>query len=137
MLVLYETPAGYALFKLQKSTISDDIQDYFTSSESTNKVISLLAFEKFNNTTEALSNVTALIEGKLSKNLKSFLDLNLKKSDTLVVADQKLASSIAKKMGVSVLSDSTTNELYRGIRSQIASLIVGLPEQDMNQMILG
>jgi nucleolar protein 58 len=48
-----------------------------------------------------------------------------------------LASSIAKKMNISVISDSSTNEVMRGIRSQISSLISGLPSSDMNAMILG
>ena len=98
-------------------------------------------FSKFENTTEALSAVTAIVEGKMSKCLKSFLKKGLLESDlkneTLIVGDAKLGSSIAKKMGIKIISDSTSNELIRGIRSQLTSLISGLAESDMNAMILG
>ncbi len=98
------------------------------------------AFSKFENTTDALSACTALVEGKISKNLKSFLTAELSEKDlkdTLLVNDAKLGSSIAKKMGINVLSDSTSMELFRGIRSQLSSLITGLQEEDMNAMVLG
>jgi nucleolar protein 58 len=100
----------------------------------------LKAFSKFENTTDALSACTALVEGKISKNLKSFLTAELSEKDlkdTLLVNDAKLGSSIAKKMGINVLSDSTSMELFRGIRSQLSSLITGLQEEDMNAMVLG
>ena len=139
MLVLYETPAGYALFKLldQEKLKSNDLFEDFSSAEKANKAVKLKAFTKFENTTDALSAVTALVEGKMSKNLKSFLGEHVKEKDSLVVGDAKLGSSIAKKMGINVISDSQVNELYRGIRSQLTSLITGLPEEDMNAMILG
>ncbi|KAJ3368844.1 Nucleolar protein 58, partial [Kappamyces sp. JEL0680] len=102
--------------------------------------IKLKAFSKFENTTDALSAVTALVEGKLAKNLKEFLSKELVGSDlkdTLAVADAKLGSAIAKKFGINVVSDQAVNEVYRGIRSQLSSLITGLAESDMNAMVLG
>jgi len=38
---------------------------------------------------------------------------------------------------MNVISDAATNELMRGIRNQLASLIGGLPEADMKSMVLG
>jgi nucleolar protein 58 len=58
-----------------------------------NNSLKLKAFAKFENTTEALSAVTALVEGKMSKSLKSFLKDELSDKDlksTLVVGDAKL-----------------------------------------------
>lgn len=80
------------------------------------------------------------MEGKISKNLKSFLtteftDKDLK--DTLAVADAKLGSAIAKKLGIKVVSDQAVNEVFRGIRGQLSNLIAGLAESDMNAMVLG
>ncbi|KAI8923515.1 hypothetical protein BC831DRAFT_470734 [Entophlyctis helioformis] len=143
MLVLFETPAGYALFKLlddAKLASPDELQKDFETPALANKTVKLKAFSKFENTTDALSAVTALVEGKVSKNLKKFLsdeitDKSL--SDTLAVGDSKLATSIAKKLGIKVVSDSAVNELFRGIRSQLSSLITGLAESDMSAMILG
>lgn len=47
------------------------------------------------------------------------------------------ASSIHKKLGIEVVSDSTSLDLYRGIRSQIATLLDGLDPTDMATMSLG
>ncbi|KAJ3392420.1 hypothetical protein HDU84_004126 [Entophlyctis sp. JEL0112] len=143
MLVLFETPAGYALFKMKddsKLQDPDNISSLFTTPEQAAKTIKLKAFSKFENTTDAMSAVTALVEGKLSKSLKKFLseelsELDLK--DKLAVGDSKLATSIAKKLQINVVSDPATQELMRGIRSQLSTLISGLPESDMTAMILG
>ncbi|KAJ3196039.1 Nucleolar protein 58 [Irineochytrium annulatum] len=143
VLVLFETPAGYALFKMADSKKLDDpdnIFKYFDNPDVANKTVKLKAFSKFENTTDALSAVTALVEGKLSKSLKSFLTKELdglEANDKLLVGDSKLATSIAKKMNISVVADASSNEVMRGIRSQLAALISGLPESDMNAMVLG
>ncbi|KAJ3291868.1 Nucleolar protein 58 [Rhizoclosmatium sp. JEL0117] len=143
MLVLFETPAGYALFKMKdesKLEDPDSIFKYFESPDAAAKTLKLKAFSKFENTTDAMSAVTALVEGKLSKSLKKFLEGELSEldlKDKLAVGDSKLAASIAKKFEINVVSDSTTLELMRGIRSQITTLISGLPEADMNAMVLG
>jgi nucleolar protein 58 len=100
----------------------------------------LKAFGKFENTTDALSAVTALVEGKVSKNLKSFLEKELSQKDLkdkLAVNDSKLGAAIAKKFGINVVSDSAVNEIFRGIRMQLNSLITGLEQGDLNAMVLG
>ena len=102
--------------------------------------VKLKAFSKFENTVDALSAVTALVEGKVSKNLKSFLTTELSEKDmkeVLAVGDSKLGASISKKLGINVVADNTVNELFRGIRSQLSSLIAGLAESDMQAMVLG
>lgn len=98
MLVLFETPAGYALFKLLddgKLKNPDDLYKDFENPDQANKTVKLKAFQKFENTTDALSAVTALVEGKMSKNLKKFLsdELNEKDlKDQLAVGDSKLGA---------------------------------------------
>ncbi|TPX31733.1 hypothetical protein SmJEL517_g05004 [Synchytrium microbalum] len=143
MLVLYETPAGYALFRMAddgKLSNPDDIHKHFETPVKANETVKLKAFQKFDNTTDALSAVTALVEGKMSKNLKKFLSDELSDIDlkgTLAVGDPKLGGAIAKKLGIKVVSDSTVNELFRGIRSQLNALVSGIAEADMNAMVLG
>ncbi|KAJ2786114.1 Nucleolar protein 58 [Coemansia javaensis] len=144
MLVLYETAAGYALFKLldeSKLAKGDDLHKVFATPAAANKSVKLHAFHKFENTVDALSAVTALVEGKISKNLKQFLtgDVSEKewKKEQLAVADSKLASAISKKLGIKAVADSSVNELYRGIRSQIESLLTGISAADMAAMELG
>ena len=55
MLVLFETPAGYALFKVNdesKLASPDDLQEQFSTAEGAAKVIKLKAFSKFESTVE-------------------------------------------------------------------------------------
>ncbi|KAJ1719825.1 Nucleolar protein 58, partial [Coemansia erecta] len=144
MLVLYETAAGYALFKLlddKKLTKGDALHKEFSTPAAANKSVKLQAFHKFENTVDALSAVTALVEGKIAKNLKHFLTTDVSESEwkkeKLAVADSKLASAISKKLNINVVSDSSINELYRGIRSQIESLLTSVPAADMAAMELG
>ncbi|KAJ2727165.1 Nucleolar protein 58 [Coemansia sp. Benny D115] len=144
MLVLYETAAGYALFKLlddSKLAKGDALYKEFATPASANKSVKLHAFQKFENTVDALSAVTALVEGKIAKNLKNFLTTDVSekewKKEKLAVADSKLASAISKKLNINVVADSSVNELYRGIRSQIDSLLTSVPAADMAAMELG
>ncbi|KAK3825098.1 MAG: hypothetical protein J3Q66DRAFT_293889, partial [Benniella sp.] len=144
MLVLYETPAGYALFTLLddgKLEKPDAIWKDFETPEQAKKTIKLRQFVRFQNTTDALSAVTGLVEGKLPKNLKDFLSKEITdnkemKKESLIVGDSKLGGAIAKKLNIKVISDSTTVDLYRGIRSQLSELI-NVPSSDMSAMVLG
>jgi nucleolar protein 58 len=82
MLVLYETPAGFALFRVhdeKKFESVDDIQKAFTSPQSAQKFIKLVAFDKFKDTQEAMKAATAIVESKLSKPLKNFLKESIEK----------------------------------------------------------
>lgn len=103
MLVLHETPQGFALFALKNSALLT--AETPTSSE-IHTSLSLAAFLKFTSTTDALSAATALIDGKVNASLKDFLAANVK-NDVLVVAESKLAGSIAKKLGLEVKVEGT------------------------------
>ncbi|ORX43486.1 Nop domain-containing protein [Hesseltinella vesiculosa] len=144
MLVLYETAAGYALFKLvndAKLEKADDIWKEFETAEKANQAVKLKAFSKFENTTDALSAVTGLVEGKVPKNLKKFLESEISekemKKEKLIISDPKLGSAVNKKLGINVVSDSTVMDLYRGIREQFESLVSGLSHDDLTAMSLG
>jgi nucleolar protein 58 len=58
--------------------------------------VKLKAFKKFENTTDALSAVTGIVEGKLPKNLKKFLETEISekemKKEKLVISDPKLGT---------------------------------------------
>ena len=137
MLVLYETAAGYCLFKMNDSNLTNEVEKNFESPEKANKLLKLKAFQKFENTTDALEAVTGLVEGKVSKNLSNFIKKQVDDKEVLLVGDSKLGASITKKFGIKVMQDSTVNELYRGIRSQLQNLVVGLKSEDLNAMVLG
>lgn len=142
MFVLYETPAGYAIFKLldeKKLQEIDNLYLEFETPEQANKVVKLKHFEKFADTTEALSAATAAVEGKVSKPLKKTLK-KLVSDDVqnqLLVADAKLGSAIKDKLALQCVSNTAVQELMRCIRSQSESLLSGLPKKEMTAMALG
>ncbi|CBI34244.3 unnamed protein product, partial [Vitis vinifera] len=139
MLVLFETPAGFALFKvLDEGKLSkvEDLWKEFSSSESARQVVKLKAFSKFENTTEALSAATLLIDSKPSKGLRKFLRVHCD-GETLAVADSKLGNAIKEKLQIECVHNNAVMELMRGVRSQLTELISGLAVQDLAPMSLG
>ncbi|PHT82521.1 Nucleolar protein 58 [Capsicum annuum] len=139
MLVLFETPAGFALFKvLDEGKLSkvEDLSKEFTTSDSAGKVVKLKAFSKFENTSEALSAATLLIDSKPSKGLCKFLKSHCD-GETLGVADSKLGNAIKEKLPIECVHNNVVMELMRGLRSQLTELISGLATQDFAPMSLG
>ncbi|CAI5528919.1 unnamed protein product [Closterium sp. Naga37s-1] len=139
MLLLFETPAGFALFKVLDDKKLDKVEDiwtHFESSESASKVVKLKAFDKFENTADALGAATALVESKLSKGLKKFVKAQCQ-GETLAVADSKLGNIIKEKLGVTCVHNAAVMELMRGVRSHLSELIAGLSGTDLAPMSLG
>ena len=102
--------------------------------------VKLKAFYKFEDTVEALAATSALVESKMGKTLKSFLKTNIVKkelTDELGVADSKLGGVIKDKLGIACVANTQVNELMRGIRSQMTSLIEGLDDAQLRAMQLG
>jgi nucleolar protein 58 len=80
MYVLFETPAGFALFKVLKEgklKDTDNLHKEFATGEKANKVVKLKAFKKFKDTKEAMKSVEKLLQGQMSKTLKKFLEKNI------------------------------------------------------------
>lgn len=141
MLVLFETPAGHAIFKvLDKGKLKDvdNIYKEFETPEVAGKMVKLKSFQKFEDTTSALSAATSICDGKLDKSLRKFLAKECTGDKIkLGVGDIKLGGLIKEKLGLKCVADQTVAELTRGIRQQLASLLTGLPEKDLNAMKLG
>jgi len=148
MLVLFETPAGYSLFKVSdekklSKTDSEDIYDtFFKDSKTASKNISLLSFQPFEDTADAVAAASSLLEGKVSKSLKSFLKKKLKKAaaSSLAVADKTLGGSIKDALSVKVVNNDKTNEIFRGLRCYMDELFDtegGLSAEDLRAMQLG
>lgn len=139
MLVLFETPAGFALFKvLDEGKLSkvEDIWKDFSGADTARQVVKLKAFSKFDNTSEALEAATLLIDGKASKGLRKFLRAHCE-NETLGVADSKLGNIIKEKLNIQCVHNEVVMELMRGVRQQLMELISGLAVQDMTPMSLG
>lgn len=143
MLVLFETAAGFALFKVLdegKVKQTDDLWKEFETPTKAQKIVALKSFSKFDNTADALASATALVESKMSKDLKKFLKKNIvtaQLKDSLAVADSKLGSVIKDKLGIKCVHDNSIQELIRGIRLQLTNLVSGMSETDVNTMALG
>jgi nucleolar protein 58 len=152
MIVLFETPAGYSLFKVSNDkklakTDPDDIhKKFFSSVDDASSFVNLVSFQPFIDTADAVSAATSCIEGKVSKSLKSFLKKQMKKDlkgEQLAVADKTLAVDMKSKFdGLDVVHDAKTNELFRGIRCYLGELLESSTEaapssSDIRAMQLG
>ena len=106
MLVLFETPAGLALFKVLKEgkiKKADDLFNEFETPEKASKIVKMHAFKKFKDTKEALKTVTKMLQGKLTKKVKKFLKANCisdEVQEKIACFDKDLASVISKKLGI-------------------------------------
>lgn len=142
MLVLFETAAGYAIFKvLDESKLKevDSLYKEFETPEKAHKIVKLKHFEKFQDTTEALAAATALVEGKIGKSLKKVLKKVVAKEahEQLAISDAKLGGVIKEKLDLSCVHSPAVAELMRCIRNQMESLITGLPPREISAMSLG
>lgn len=139
MLVLFETSAGFALFKVLDEGKLNKVEDLgkdFSNAESARQVVKLKAFSKFENMSEALEATTLLIDSKPSKGLRKFLKANCD-GETLGVADSKLGNIIKEKLQIDCVHNNSVMELIRGLRTQLNELILGLAVQDLAPMSLG
>lgn len=143
MYILFETPGGFALFKVIKDKKLKDLSSLhseFETPDAASKVVKLKAFKKFKDTKEALKSLEKLIQGKMSKTLSKFLDKNIVQKgieEELLISDKKLAKTITEKLKIQVKTGDKANELLRCIRFQMSSLLEGLDDADLKQMSLG
>ncbi|GAA5832990.1 hypothetical protein JCM11251_006473 [Rhodosporidiobolus azoricus] len=142
MLVLFESAVGLALFKVKDGKLGDNLHKEFETEEGANNLVKLQAIHRFTSTATAVEDMTAIGEGKVSKSLKKFLtdeitDNKKLKNEKLAVSEPKLAGAIAKKLSLEVVSDSTVQDLYRGIRQQLHALLGDVDPRDLATMELG
>ena len=143
MYVLFETPGGFALFKVLKEGKLKDVDSLhkeFSTGDKASKVVKLKAFRKFKDTKEAMKSVEKLLKGEMSKTLKKFLDKNIVQKgveEALMLADKKLGKTITEKLGIECKTGSKANELLRCIRFQMTSLLSDLDEKELKSMSLG
>jgi len=81
-----------------------------------------------------------MIDSNLGKELKKFLKKSIKDkemSEQLAVADHKLGGLIKDKLGLNIATGEMASELFRGVRTQLDTLLTGLSESNMKQMQLG
>ncbi|KAK5019843.1 hypothetical protein BJ546DRAFT_987268 [Cryomyces antarcticus] len=142
LFILTETSAGYALLKAKDKKLlkRDDLAGDIETAEGVCSLLKLKQFQKFDSAATALNEAAALTEGKVTPMLSSLLDsIKDEKKVSLAVADPKLGNAINKlpQLQITPISDSTTAELYRSIRTHLPSLIPGLMPDDISTMSLG
>ena len=92
-------------------------------------MVKLKAFDPFENTTAAVVAATSIIDSTLDKSLKKFLKKN-NIEDELAVSDIKLGGLIKEKLDIQCVCNDSILELFRGIRTQMDSLL----DQDFTTM---
>ncbi|OAL02169.1 Nop domain-containing protein [Phaeosphaeriaceae sp. SRC1lsM3a] len=139
LFILTETSAGYALLKSKdKKLIGKD-----EAAKDTAAIVDSLKlkkFQKFENAVTALNEAAALTDGKVSSMLSNLLaELKDETKASLAVADPKLANAIAQVPGLSLklISDSSTQDVYRAIREHMTTLIPDLIPAEMDSTRLG
>lgn len=143
MLVLFESAAGYALFKLldeNKLQNSDNLFQDFETPEKASKVLKLKHFEKFENINEAVAGTLTVENDKIGKNLKRLVKKHILKDAEaeLAVADAKLGKLLKKEFDLNCVTNSSIQELMRNIRSQLDGFISPSVEAShLAQMSLG
>lgn len=106
MLLLLETPSGYALFK--KKLTNGENYDF-----------KLYSFYKYNSKIEAYKSIESLKNRKLPKSLKQFLKNSSKKDQPLVVIDRDLKKEIVRKIGPLFKKILTKKKIYRELYQKI------------------
>lgn len=140
--MLFETPAGHALFKMQEDAALRTASEGDLESEAAIKsLIQLQAFSRFTDTTTALAAATALVEGKPSKDLRKFLKKQVAPDERLAVADAKLGAALIEKTGLQCVFSTEVTKIMRAIRANIDALLEGQDEavtgSSRNAMVLG
>jgi len=118
--VLYETAAGYGLFEVtgidQIEILSPKFQKSITEFDKFSTVCKLKSFCNFSTREIALENQNDVSEGILNNLLLEFLEQNLRKNDSVSVADTSLYNSMDKITSFKVQKDNLSLEMLRGIR---------------------
>jgi len=117
------------------------LYESFQTIESAKRVVTLTDFCKFEDTKQAMKATTALLEGKIHKSLKNFVQKSVIQRDIeekIAVSDKKLGSAIREHFpNLHVVNDASVMELFRCIRFQQNDLLSNnLSAADMNQMAL-
>lgn len=141
LFVLAETPAGYGLFKAKdKKLLSrDDISTQLNGADAINSMFSLKKMVKFEDSAQALAEYTSLTDGKVTPMLQQLLDdIKEERKASLAVADPKLGAAInvLPQLNISPVSDSSTNEVFRAIKSYLPELFPELDENYLGNMAL-
>ena len=124
--VLFESPVGYTLFKIdQNEAIASNSKQFLESVKDYKKFksfVSLLAFSPFADEVEALENMNAITENAVHQTLATFLKSNLKKQKLGVISHQ-LAKAITDECNIKCTIGRELDEVFRGIRLHFTQFV--------------
>ncbi len=121
---------------MSKTSDEDLHEKFFSDPIKAKKFVSLVHFEPFADTADAVTAAASCIDGGISSGLKSFLKKQLKKSgkgDSLAILDKNMVQGIRDafpKLPCTLACDSKTHELFRGIRCHLDELLEGTSSSD-------
>jgi nucleolar protein 58 len=142
MLILFETSAGYALFKATKAgkfSSAADVAEEFRKASDPTSLVKFKAFSAFENTTDAVVAATSIIDSNMDKSLKKFLKKNIvdkEVAEELAVADSKLGGIIRDSLSIKCVHNDVVMELFRNIRQNL-DVLLDKSDGDMKAMQLG
>ncbi|KAH8683517.1 hypothetical protein BGZ61DRAFT_495911 [Ilyonectria robusta] len=149
---LYESPVGYALFKVihQQDAVGLKLKETQAAGNDLakfGKMVQLANFTPFRGHVEALENINLVSEGIVSDYLKNVLELNLPKTSgkkskvVLGVSEKNLAGAIKAEFPGLECETADTNEIVadviRGIRLHADKLLSNLKSGDVEKAGLG
>ena len=144
MLVLFETAAGYTLWRVNNTGIleKEDICSSFPNPEDAQKYLSLISFEPFTKTIESVEAMKSLQNSELTTSLNSFLKeniLNVGIKEKLTVSDTNLARLIQESLGIECISSPNQKvpEIFRFIRQNLTNLIPSISPETFRALELG
>jgi len=109
MLLLLETPGGYALFKKKKEHINSKNLNNFN----------LFSFYEYNSKTEAYKSIESLKNIQIPKNLKQFLKNCSEKEQSLIINCSNLKGNLVKKIGPFFKRILVKKKIFRKLRYDI------------------
>ena len=132
--ILYESASGYCLF--EKSEFDEagsqltKIQKSINDIDRFAKMVKLAAYQPFTTAEEALENIMAIRDLKVTATLKNFLVTHLPATKSsksqkflLGIADPKMGQEIFSETGITASFNESISELNRGLRTHFVSLM--------------
>ena len=83
MLLLFETPAGYGIFRINDKKKLESVEDIYSMFQSDNLLdnVNLECFKKFKDTENAVNSLNELQSGELPEDLRKLLKKNIIKKE--------------------------------------------------------
>jgi nucleolar protein 56 len=142
--LLFESALGYALFQRKPSEaigeLTPQVQQSFTDFAKFSTIIQLHSFLPFPSAEKALLENNSVADGELTDFLQNFIESNLPINDkhlVIGVPDDKLSNAITDALKVHCVRDSTTIELFRGIRQHFSKYLTKTSTGDLEKAQLG